>query len=69
MAEKRKVTVNLSPEAVDALNEIADSRGVTLSEALRQAIASEKFLVDEVRKGSKILVERPDQGIREIVIR
>jgi predicted transcriptional regulator len=66
---KKKVTVSLSQEAVDALNQIADSRGVSLTEALRQAIASEKFLSDEVSKGSKILVERPNQPVREIVIR
>ena len=69
MPDKQKVTVNLSTEAVQALQDIADSRGVTLTEALRQAIATEKFLSEEVRQGNKILVERPDQGIREIILR
>jgi predicted transcriptional regulator len=69
MADKQKVTVNLSADAVQALQDIADSRGVTLTEALRQAIATERFLSEEVKLGNKILVERPDQGIREIILR
>ena len=67
--EKRKLTVNLSDEAVTALEAISAQRGVSVTEVLRQAIASEKFLNDEVSKGAKILVERPNQPLREIVLR
>lgn len=67
--EKTKLTVNLTDEAMAALRELADKRGITLGQALGQAIASEKFLHDEVSKGGKVLIEKPDQTVREVVLR
>lgn len=67
--EKTKLTVNLTDEALTALRELAAKRGVTLGQALGQAIASEKFLQDEVSKGGKVLIEKPDQTVREVVLR
>jgi predicted transcriptional regulator len=67
--DKTKLTVNLTDEALTALRELADKRGVTLGQALGQAIASEKFLQDEVSKGGKVLIEKPDQTVREVVLR
>ncbi len=68
MMDKVKISANLSDEAVAALREIADRRGSTLTEALRQAIATERLLLEESAKGSKILVERSDNSIRELVL-
>ena len=67
--EKTKLTVNLTDDAMAALRELAERNGTTLGQALGQAIASEKFLRDEVQKGGKILIEKPDQSIWEVVIR
>jgi cysteine synthase len=67
--EKTKLTVNLNEDAMTALRELAEKNGMTLGQALGQAIASEKFLRDEVSKGGKILIEKPDQSIREVVLR
>lgn len=64
-----KVTVNLPEETVEAIRQIAERRGTTMTEALRQAIESEKFFDQEIRNGSKILVERPDNSVRQIVLR
>lgn len=66
---KQKVTVSLTGEAIGAIKAIASRRGVSMSDALRQAIGTEKFLVEERDRGSKILIERPDQSLREVVIR
>jgi predicted transcriptional regulator len=67
--DKTKLTVNLNDEAMSALRELADKRGVTLGQALGQAIASEKFFSDEISKGGKVLIEKPDRTVREVVIR
>ena len=69
MADKQKVTVNLTGDAIQAVRELADKRGISIGEALRQAIATEKFLSDETSKGSKVLIDRPNQPTREVVIR
>lgn len=67
--EKTKLTVNLTDEAIAALKALADKRGISLGQALGQAIASEKFLQDEVNKGGKVLIEKPDHTVREVVLR
>lgn len=67
--DKTKLTVNLTDDALAALRELAEKRGITLGQALGQAIASEKFLMDEVSRGGKVLIERPNQTVREVVLR
>jgi hypothetical protein len=64
------MTVVLSGEAVTALREIALRRGVSdLGEVLLKAISHEKFLVEEADKGSRLLIQRPDQPLREFVVK
>jgi predicted transcriptional regulator len=64
-----KTSLNLPEAAVRALKEIAERRGTTMAEVVRQAIATEKFLVDEVEKGNKILIEDQDKSLRQVVFR
>jgi predicted DNA-binding protein len=64
-----KTSLNLPEAAVEALKLIAAKRGTTMAEVVRQAIATEKFLVDEVEKGSKILIEDKDRSVRQVVFR
>src|SRR5438045_3422254 len=48
MADKViKMSVNLSADVVEALKELAEKRNTTMTEVLRQAIGTEKF-IDEV---------------------
>jgi hypothetical protein len=62
-----KVTVNLPDGTVSTLRDIAQDRGITLTEALRQTIESQRYLDQEIRRGGKVLVEKPDQTLRQIV--
>lgn len=43
-----KMSVNLPDEAVENLRAIAEKNGITLTDALRQSIANEKFLDESV---------------------
>ena len=49
-----RLNVNLNQETADALKQLADSQGVSLTEAVRRAIAISKFVADEQSKGRKI---------------
>ena len=49
-------TVQLSPEAEQALNEIAHLRGISLAEALAEAIGVEKRLAEEWGKGTDVVL-------------
>jgi len=53
-----KVSLSLPAEDVATLKELAARRRTTLTQTLRQAIASEKLLDDEIRAGSKVLIKR-----------
>lgn len=64
-----KVTVNLTEDVYNALEEISKNRGVTKTQALREAIKTEEFLRNEVRSGHKILIEDEDKTYRQILIR
>ncbi len=62
-----KVTVNLPDETVEAIKSIAEKRGTTVTEALRQVIEGQRFLQDEMENGNKLLIQNPDQSVRQVV--
>jgi predicted transcriptional regulator len=62
-----KVTVNLPDQTVEAIKSIAEQRGTTVTEALRQVIEGQRFLLDEMENGNKLLLESPDQSVRQVV--
>jgi Ribbon-helix-helix protein, copG family len=61
-----KMTVSLSEEVVDALKAMAAADGVTVTEQLRRAISTEKWLHDVRKRDARVLVEDPDRGTREV---
>ena len=72
MASNKKTirtTVNLPVQAVEALKQIAAERNQPMSEVIRQAIATEKFLFDTAQRGGKILVEESDKTLKQIILR
>ncbi len=62
----RRADVNFSDETYGRLKEIADRKGVSMTEVLRDAIALEDWFTEEERSGSRILIER-DGETREVV--
>jgi Ribbon-helix-helix protein, copG family len=64
-----KISANLSSAVVDALKEIAAKRGISMTEALRQAISHEKFFQDAVDQDQRVLLEEPKTGrLREVLL-
>jgi phosphoribosylcarboxyaminoimidazole (NCAIR) mutase len=62
-----RLSVNLSREAADALRAIADRHGITLTEAIRRAISTQKFVEDALDDGAKVLIAEPGESARELV--
>ena len=52
-----KVSFNIPVQQFEDLDNLAAARGVTMTEVLRKAIASEMFLQNEVEKGRNIIIE------------
>ncbi len=62
-----KLTVSLSEQVVDALKELADEQGTSVTEQLRRAVALQKWVSDTRSQGGRVLVEDPTGGTRELV--
>jgi predicted transcriptional regulator len=65
----KRMSINLSSEVAKWLESIAADQHISQSEALRRAIATERYLLDERQNGSKVLLQRADKEIREVVFR
>ena len=61
------VTIHVSEEIFRALQEIAQRRGVDVSEALKEALGQDLFLLREIANGSKVLVKRPGRTAQQLV--
>jgi hypothetical protein len=61
-----KLTVTLSEEVVSALKEMAESDGTSVTEQLRRAISTQKWLHDVKRRNDRVLVENQAGVTREV---
>lgn len=67
MAKIYKVTVNLPETIVQALKDYAEGNGITVTEGLCRAILIQEFVAETVRAGAKLLIEKENGQIREVV--
>lgn len=65
-SDKVRLTADLPFAEATILKELAARQGVTMTEALRRAIATEGLLRDRRDDGSKVLLEKDGQ-YRELV--
>jgi len=64
-----KLTVNLSEDVYNALQGLATQQSTTITDALRKAIGTEKFLKEQVANGGKVLVQDADKNIQQVIFR
>jgi Ribbon-helix-helix protein, copG family len=63
-----KLTVNLPDSTAQAIREIANQRGTSVTEALRQVIDTQHFLQQESTNGNSLLIQNPkDKTVREVI--
>jgi hypothetical protein len=62
-----RVSLNLSRDEVETLRDIAMQRNTTMTDVLRHAVVLERFVNEATKNKEKILVEKPDGKIRELV--
>jgi ribbon-helix-helix CopG family protein len=63
--EGRRLSVNVALDVADAIDHLAKKRGLTITDVIRRAVSTYKFIDDETSGGGKILVERNGK-IREV---
>lgn len=64
-----RMSVNFSAQVVDALKHLATKRNTTMTEVLRQAIGTEKFLDEVSENQGTVLVEDKKGRVRQLVFR
>jgi predicted transcriptional regulator len=64
-----KLSVNLPDETVELLKKLAEKRGTTMTQVLKEAVATENFLDNETRQGKKILIEEPDKTLHRLIFK
>lgn len=66
-----RLSVNLSPDVAEVLKRRANTKGISLTEAVRRAIAVWDMMEDEKATGNQLAtIERTPNGkrVREIVL-
>ena len=67
MSMEEETLISLSADITKHLALLADSQGITQAEALRKAIATEVYIQKEINAGSKILIQKSNKEIREMI--
>jgi hypothetical protein len=64
-----RLNVNLNAETANALKQIAEERQISVTEAVRRAVAVYDYIDSESRKGRRIQTSNQDrEDIREFVM-
>lgn len=68
--ELTKLSVNINKDTADAIKEMAEARGISITEVIRRAISIAVFIDEETRAGRQIHTVRADgKKRRELIIR
>ena len=69
MSNNVKVTVNLPKDLLERLKELSNAKSVSMTETIRKGLETELFLTKEEQSGSKVLLEKKDNKIVQLVRR
>ncbi len=61
----RRLSVNVALDVGKAIDELAERHQTTITDVIRRAISTYKYIDDEAAAGAKILVER-EGTVREV---
>ena len=67
--ETKRVSVSLPLDTIKKLDKIASRHGITMTDAIRRAIATEAYIDNEIQEDNKILIQKSDNTLREVVFR
>lgn len=68
-ASNKRMSVSLPTDISSLLVYLAESQGISQNEVFRKAIATEAYFYEEIRQGTKVLLQKPSGEIREVVFR
>jgi hypothetical protein len=62
-----QLTVLLSDDVVNALEQTAKDQGITMTEALSKAIMTESYMRRELKNKSKVLIRKSNRTFLEVI--
>ncbi len=62
----RRLSVNVAVDVGQAIDVLAERHRITITDVIRRAVSTYKFIDDETTAGAKILVEQPNGTVREV---
>lgn len=65
----KRMSITFSHDTLQQLDFLASSQGISQSEVIRKSLATEAYLYQERLEGSKILLQKSDKELREVVFR
>ena len=65
----KRMSITLTGEAIEHLEFLSNSQGITQNEALKKAIATDVYIRKHCILGAKILLQNVDGSIVEVVFR
>jgi metal-responsive CopG/Arc/MetJ family transcriptional regulator len=65
----KRMSITLSSDIAQMVETLSQEMGISQNEVLRKAIASEIYFYNEIKSGSKVLIQKADKEIREVVFR
>ena len=69
MSTSKQVNVRFDGEALEQLRELERLTGKSLSDVLRESVNLSNWLHKERKAGTRVLLERPGEQPREVVLR
>ena len=67
-SNENTVTLEFSDEAMREINRLATTSGVSIRDLIHRALSMEKFLIEETRSGSVVLLKKPDGSYEKIAL-
>lgn len=65
----KRMSISLTGQAADVLDQLAKEQSITQNEALRKAIGTESYIREELSKNSKFIIKRSNGEQAEIIFR
>lgn len=63
----KRMNVSLTPIATQLVETLSELKGITQSALICRAISTEAYIQNELKNGSKILIQKADGSVKEIV--
>ena len=63
-----KLVVDLPEKELEQLQKLADEQEISMTDAIRKAVATERYLRGHLKQGTKVLLRKPDNSYREVTL-